>query len=437
MAQKRVTVDKDAGAAEAERGLSELAKGLVGSEILRISATIRELRAAGAKVCDLTVGDFKASEFPIPQMLREGTAQALDAGQTNYPPSDGILEARKAVAAYYADRLGLAYPVESVLVCGGARPAIYATYRALVDPGEVVVYPTPSWNNNHYTFLAAARGVELPCDVTTHFQPTARAVAEKSRGARLVVVNTPLNPTGTLMPPSEVEALGHFLVDENARRAKAGEKPLYLLYDHVYWALNFGTVAHSTPVGLVPESAPYVVFVDAISKAFAATGMRVGWAVGPRAVIERMRDLLGHVGAWAPRAEQVATARLLADRKAVDAYHAETLPRIKARLEALHKGLSAMRAKGLPVDAVEPEGAIYLTARFNLIGRAASDGRRFETNEQIRAYLLAEALFAAVPFQAFGVRGENGWFRLSVGAVSLQEIAEALPRLEAALAKVS
>ena len=153
---------------------------------------------------------------------------------------------------------------------------------------------------------------------------------------------------------------------ENRRRAQSGEKPLYLLYDQVYWMLTFGKARHQTPVHLVPESAPYVIFVDGISKAFAATGLRVGWGVGPPAVISAIRDFLGHVGAWAPRAEQVATAEVLRDAAAVDAYGREFRAQLQARLDRLHQGFSAMHAAGLPVRDISPQGAIYLSVQFDL-----------------------------------------------------------------------
>jgi aspartate aminotransferase len=248
----------------------------------------------------------------------------------------------------------------------------------------------------------------------------------------MIALNTPLNPAGTVLREDELRRIAEAVVDENRRRAKSGEKPLYLLYDQVYWMLTFGKARHETPVHLVPESAPYVVFVDGISKAFAATGLRVGWGVGPPAVISAIRDFLGHVGAWAPRAEQVATAEVLRDAAAVDAYGREFRAQLETRLDRLHQGFTAMHAAGLPVRHISPQGAIYLSVQFDLIGR-----RGFRTNDDVRSYLLREAGFAVVPFQAFGLVGETGWFRLSVGAVSPRDIDEALPRVEAALRKAT
>lgn len=410
-----------------------MAKGLVGSEILKIAAQVRGLIAQGRQVCNLTVGDFSPKQFPIPRLLAEETRKALEAGETNYPPSDGMPELRKAVQREYERRLRLAYPLESILVASGARPCIYSTYRSLVDPGEVVAYPTPSWNNNHYVHLIGARAIEVPVGRETNFLPTANLLREPARKARLLVVNTPQNPTGTVMAAAEVAALGRLLVEENARRRREGERPLYLMYDQVYRDLTFRGFHHETPVQLVPECAPFVVFVDAISKSFCATGLRVGWVVGPAPLVAPMRDLIGHVGAWAPRAEQVATARLLENEAAVAAFHETMLREVSLRLEALYQGLERLRQRGFPVEVVEPQGAIYLTARFDLIGRRRPGGGAIETNEEIRKLLLEQAGFAAVPFQAFGCRDESGWFRLSVGAVSVAEIEAANARLEQTL----
>jgi len=412
------------------RGLCAMARGLVGSEILRIASEIRAATLAGQKIANFTVGDFSSREFPIPDRLREGTVKALAAGETNYPPSDGVLRLREAVREFWRERLQLEVPLESVVIAGGSRPVIYAAYRAVVEPGDTVVYPVPSWNNNHYCHLVGGKDVALETSPEDGFLPTAASLQPHLRGARLIALNTPLNPAGTVLSPADVKRIGEAVVAENRRRNRAGDRPLYLLYDQVYWMLTFGKARHETPVRAVPEMARYTIFVDGISKAFAATGLRVGWCVGPKAVIAAMRDILGHVGAWAPRPEQVATAELLRDPAALDAYLREHKGRLQERLDRLHEGFSRMAQAGLPVRDIPPQGAIYLSVQFDLVGR-----RGLRTNDDVRKYLLAEAGLAAVPFQAFGLHGENGWFRLSVGAVSVRDIDEALPRVEAALRK--
>jgi aspartate aminotransferase len=416
--------------------LSRLAQGMVGSEVLRIAAEVRARQSAGRPVCNLTVGDFDPREFPLPTSLLEGVQRALAAGHTNYPPSNGVMELRQAAARFYRRELGLDYPVESVLVAGGARPLIYATYRTVLDPGEVVVYPVPSWNNNHYAYLAGARGVPLEVSRENDFHPTPEQIAEVLPQARLLALCTPLNPTGTLMAKPVLESIAQLVVEENQRRAARGERPVFLLFDQVYWALGFDTGPPTTPPALVPEVLPFTILVDAISKSLAATGLRVGWAMGAPAVIARMSDLLGHVGAWAPKAEQVATAEFLDDAVAFHGFRAEMHRRLRERLDLLHRGFTGMRERGLPVESVAPEGTLYLSARADLLGRSVA-GRRIQTDEDIRRLLLEEAGVAVVPFQAFGLKREDGWFRLSVGAVSVTAVEQGLKRLEALLERVA
>lgn len=417
---------------EADRGLSSLARGVVGSEILKIAAEIRTLKAKGVSVCNLTVGDFDPAYFPIPDALLEETRAALRDGHTNYPPSDGVLALREAVTRFYERELGLKYPVDSVLVAGGARPLLYGAYKALIDPGDVAVYPVPSWNNNHYAYLSGAKAVEIPVSAESNFFPTVEEIRPHLSEARLLLVNSPLNPTGTVIAAEELRKITELVVDENRRRAAAGRRPLYFVFDQVYWALTFGGARHVTPVGLVPEAAPYTLLLDAVSKAFCATGLRVGWGVMPPAVRKRMADLLGHVGAWAPKAEQVAVAKLLDAPDLLAPFHQRVVAGLTARLDALHAGLAAMKKDGFPVDAIAPQGAIYLSARFDLFGRLFR-GKPIATNEEIRRLLLEEAGLGVVPFQAFGLKAETGWFRLSVGAVSMDDIAAALPRIRRAI----
>lgn len=413
--------------------VSAMADGLVGSEILKIAAEIRAMVAQGQEICNLTVGDFAPGEFPVPRFLHDAIVDALKAGETNYPPSEGVGQLRAAVARFYETRLGLKYGVESILVTGGSRPGIYSTYRAVVDPGDTVIYTAPSWNNNHYVHLTDARAVPVVCGVDDAFLPTRARLEEAVRGARLLALNSPLNPSGTVFTAEQLADICDLVLEENARRGPA-ERPLYVMYDQVYWMLTFNGVKHVNPVTLRPAMADYTIFIDGISKAFAATGVRVGWTVAPADVTRRMASIVGHVGAWAPRAEQIATARLLENDAAIDAYHQTMREAVYARLSALYEGIEALRGRGFPVAAVMPMGAIYLSARFELHGFTTPSGETLATNSDIRRYLLEAAGMAVVPFQAFGLDEETGWFRLSVGAVSTAEIPPVLQRLERALA---
>jgi aspartate aminotransferase len=412
--------------------VSAIAGSLVGSEILKIAADVRALVASGRDICNLTVGDFSPSEFRIPESLEQGIVDALRRGETNYPPSDGTLALREAICSLYRRELGFSPELASVIVTAGSRPGIYATYRALLDPGDRVVYPTPSWNNNHYVHLLDAESVQVSCGAESKFLPTRESLASAVRGARLLALCSPLNPSGTAFTAESLRAICDLVVEENARRS-AGERPLYLMYDQVYWTLTFGDTKHVHPIGVCPEVAPYTVYVDGISKAFAATGVRVGWIVAPPDVAGPMSGLLGHVGAWAPKAEQSAVASMLGDDGAMRGFRTHMIAGVRQRLDALHDGLASMRDAGLPIEVLAPEGAIYLSARFALRGRYAPNNTLLETDEEVRQYLLNAAGVAIVPFQAFGVSEDSGWYRLSVGAVSPEQILRMLPRLEQAI----
>ncbi len=412
--------------------VSPMAAGLIGSEILKIAADIRAMIADGKEICNLTVGDFNSSYFPIPEFLKEEIEAALAHGETNYPPSDGVLVLRKAVQAFYKKRLGLDYPIESFIITGGARPVIYGIYSAVVAPGDTVVYPVPSWNNNHYCNLIGAIAKPIVSSSEDAFLPTRKTLEGKLSGVRLLSLCSPLNPTGTAFTKEALEGICDLVLEENAKRSPS-ERPLFLMYDQVYWMLTFGETNHYNPVSLRPEMAKYTIFVDGISKAFASTGLRVGWAVAPPDIAASMSNILGHVGAWAPRPEQIATANLLNNDAVVDAYHEKMHDDVEARLNLLFDEITSLRDNGYPVDAIPPMGAIYLSTRFNFIGRKTPDGNTLATNEDIRKYLLYSADFAIVAFQAFDLREDTGWFRLSVGAVSMEQIATIVPKLKAAM----
>lgn len=411
---------------------SALAGSLIGSEILKIAADVRALAADGRDICNLTVGDFAPSEFRIPPQLEQGIVDALHRGETNYPPSDGILPLRDVVRSLYARELGFTPELKSIVVTGGSRPGIYATYRSLVDAGDRVIYPAPSWNNNHYVHLVSGVRVPVACDASTRFMPTRAMLEPLVRGARLIALCSPQNPTGTAFTGDELRDICELVVEENARRGD-DERPLFLMYDQVYWTLTFGGTRHVHPIGVCAEVAPYTVYVDGISKSLAATGVRVGWIVAPPDLAGPMSGLLGHVGAWAPKAEQTAVATFLADDAAMRAYRESMVAGVRTRLDLLFQGMESMRAAGLPVEAIAPEGAIYLSVKFALQGRVAPDGTRLDSDEAVRRYLLRAAGVAIVPFQAFGVAEDTGWFRLSVGAVSPEQIGRMLPRLRDAL----
>jgi len=416
--------------------LSSLTGSLLGSEILKIAADVRALDAEGAEICNLTVGDFAPSEFRIPGDVEQGIIDRLRKGETNYPPADGILALREAVRTLYQRELGLDPALASVIVTSGSRPGIYATYRTLVDPGDRVVYPTPSWNNPYYVQLVGAVGVPVPVGPESRFLPTRELLQDAVRGARLLVLCSPQNPAGTMFTEESLGAICDLVLEENARRS-ATERPLYVMYDQVYWTLTLEGRPHVHPVQLRPAMAPYTIYIDGASKSLAATGIRVGWVVAPEDFAAPMSALIGHMGAWAPKAEQGAVAEFLENAGAYAAFRDDMVARVRERLDVLYAGLTQLRDEGLPVNVIAPEGTIYLSVQFALQGKTAPDGTRLDGDEAVRAYLLRAAGLAVVPLRAFGSEEDTGWFRLSVGAVSPAAIERVMPRVRDALRAVS
>jgi len=412
-----------------------MAAGLSGSEIIRIGNQVSEQVRQGANICNLTIGDFAPRIFPIPAALNKGITDAYHAGLTNYPPAAGMGELRQSVSAFLQARQGLSYSPDEMLVAGGSRPLIYAAYRSIVDPGDRVIFPLPSWNNNHYCHLTGATPVAVPTRAENNFMPSAADLAPHIEGATLLALCSPLNPTGTVFTKQGLAEICDLVLAENQRRGP-DEKPLYIMYDQIYWLLTFGDTEHHDPVTLRPELRPYVVYIDGISKCFAATGVRVGYSFGPAVIIDKMKSILGHVGAWAPKAEQVATAHFLPDAPAVDEFLGSLKTRLQSSLQGLFDGFKQMQADGYPVDAVAPAGAIYLTIKIDALGRTAPDGTLLSTTKELTSYLIDEAKLALVPFSAFGSSAAEPWFRASVGAETVESIQAALPRLRAALDKL-
>src|SRR5262249_99986 len=150
--------------------------------------------------------------------------------------------------------------------------------------------------------------------------PVADEIRPHIAEATLLALCSPLNPTGTVFESNPLKEICQMVLAENKKRKAAGARPLYVMYDQIYWMLTYGETQHYNPVSLFPEMREYTIFVDGISKSLAATGVRVGWAFGPRTIMDKMKAILSHIGAWAPKAEQVATAKYLAQKDAVNAY---------------------------------------------------------------------------------------------------------------------
>ena len=416
--------------------LSHLAETLISSEIVKLGGIIKEKIQSGEKIYNFTIGDFDSSIFPIPVRLKEEIIKAYEHGYTTYPAADGELDLRKAVSGFLKRKQGLDYQPNEILISNGGRPLIYAIYRSIVDKGDKVIYPVPSWNNNHYTHFNEGIHTTVTALHENQFMPTAAQIAPHVQGATLLALCSPLNPTGTVFGKETLAEICDLVIAENERRGE-NEKKLYVLYDQIYWTLTHNNTEHHDPVSLRAKMKDYTIFVDGISKSFAATGVRVGWSMGPEIIMSKMKAINSHVGSWAPMAEQKAVCKFLQDEQAVDQYLSHFKTEVNKRLVGLYQGIMGLKELGFAVNAIEPMAAIYLTVQFDLKGKKTADGEVLANQEMVTNYLLNEAKLAMVPFGFFGADRESNWYRISVGCCKYEEISELMQILKAALEKLS
>jgi len=416
--------------------LSHLSETLIGSEIVKLGGEIKEKIRQGERIYNFTVGDFDPSIFPIPKELEDAIVDAYRKHFTNYPTAEGNLDLREALHSFIKDVEGLDYGTHEILVAAGGRPLIYAVFRAVCDKGDKVIYAVPSWNNNHYTHFVGGEHIVIEAKAENNFMPTADDISPYVKEAALISLCSPQNPTGTTFKKEELEAICDLVIEENARRG-VGEKKLYVMYDQMYWHLTYGSIQHYNPVSLRPAMRNYTIYIDAISKVFAATGVRVGWSVGPATVINKMKAILTHVGAWAPMAEQKAVANYLGNREGIKKFLSNFKSEIEERLRRIYDGFMQLKSEGLPVDAIAPEAAIYLTIQIDLVGKKTEEGKMLADQSDVTAYILSEAKLAVVPFYAFGASRNSTWYRLSVGTCKKEGINEMIGKLREALKKLS
>jgi aspartate aminotransferase len=415
--------------------LSRTVENMIGSEILKISGEAKERILRGESIYNLTVGDFNPEIFPIPEKLSERIIHYYKEHRTNYPAANGELNLRSSLAELFLKDTGITYDPEEIIIGAGGRPLLYSVFESILDPGDGVIYPVPSWNNEHYCILTDAKSFIIETKAEDHFMPSAEDMRPFLKEANIIALNSPLNPSGTIITKEALTEICEMVLEENHRRGK-NEKPLFLVYDQIYSYLIHGDQEHYTPISIYPEMKEYTVIIDGISKWLAGTGVRVGWALGPKPLMAKIKTFLGHVGAWAAKPEQLAVADFLHDKE-FGIYLKEFNKRICSRLDGFYEVFSNLKKEGYPVDVIAPQAAIYLTVKLDLIGARKEDGSKLNTVEEVFSYILNEAKIALVPFYAFGASKSLPWFRLSIGTTRSEDIAIINDQLKKALDKLS
>jgi aspartate aminotransferase len=417
--------------------LSDVANKLTSLSISNIAEKINERISIGEKIFNLTIGDFAPVHFPIPQLLEDEIINAYKSKYTNYPVVGGMPELLESISSHLKHFGGFDYTPNEIITGSGSRPLTYILFKTLIDKGEKVINVVPSWNNYNYIQLVEAEEITLEAKPENNFMVTAEEIKPLLSFASLITFNSPSNPSGTTYSAENTKKIFELIVEENNRRAAGDKKPLYVFYDIVYWLLTYGDSKFVNPVDVCPDIRDYIIFVDGISKCFASTGVRLGWAFGPEIFIAKMKQMIAHIGAWSPKPEQIAVSKFLKNTKEVEKYLDVFRNRLFERLNLLYKTIMEIKKSGFDVDAINPQGALYLSVKLNFIGLKTAKGKIIESVSDIRDFLLDEAGIAIVPFYAFGAERNSPWFRISVGTCSMDDVREVCNNLKHTINKLS
>jgi aspartate aminotransferase len=392
--------------------ISKMAAAVQPSATLAAAAKAKQLRAEGVSVFDFSLGE---PDFPTPEHICAAAARAMREGKTHYTPAAGVSELRAAVARYYQQTYGVKYAPEQVLISNGAKHSIHNALAATVGPGDEVVIPTPYWvSYSDLVQMTGASYVLVPTKLEDGFKMTpAQLRAAITPRSKLLMLNSPSNPTGTVYTRAELEALADVVL----------EAGLAVISDEIYEKLVFGSAKATCFASLRPGLADRVLTISGASKTYAMTGWRMGWTAGPAHVIKAMANVQSQqAGCPCSVSQAAALAALEGDQGCVEGMRRE----FEAR-----RGLVFERLGKMPgVRCRVPEGAFYaffdVSAHFGrtLGGRKPTDSAGFCLGA------LEGAHVNLVPGSAFGA---EGFVRLSFAAAR-EQLAGGLDRLERWLA---
>ena len=381
------------------------------------AARVRELKAEGRRILDLTVGE---PDFDTPDHIKAAAVEAISKGETKYTSVTGTPELQKALLQAMELRTGLHYTPAELTIGGGAKQVIFTAFMASIDAGDEVIVPAPFWVSYPDMVLANdGTPVVVPCgeDVGFKLTPDALAGALTDR-TKWVILNTPSNPTGAVYSPVELRALADVL---------AGYPHVYVLTDEIYDQIYFGGGRLPSLVEVAPGLKDRVLVVNGVSKAYAMTGWRLGYAAGPAPLIAAINKLQSQISSCPSSVSQAASAAALTGdqgfvRDSVEIY--------RSRRDAAVAGLNAVDG----LSCATPEGAFYAYVNCaGAIGKTTPEGATIHDDQDFVLYLLDHASVAAIPGSAYGL---GPYFRISY-ATSLDIIEESIAAIDKAVQALS
>jgi aspartate aminotransferase len=396
--------------------LADILSRVKPSATIVITQKARELKAAGKDVISLSVGE---PDFDTPDNIKQAAIAAIQRGETKYPPVSGIQPLREAIAAKFKRENGLDYKASQTIVGTGGKQVLYNALLATLNPGDEVVIPTPYWVS--YPEMVALNGgtsVFVPTTLENNFKLQAtdldRAITPKTKW---VILNSPSNPSGAAYSHDELRAITDVL---------AAHPHVWILTDDMYEHLTYGDFKFVTPAQIEPRLYKRTLTMNGVSKAYAMTGWRIGYAAGPEHLIKAMDMVQGQQTSGAATISQWAALEALTGPQ-------DCIPKFKAAFEKRRDLVVSMLNQATGLKCPKPEGAFYVYPSVaGLIGKKTESGKVIATDEDFVIALLEAEGVAAVHGSAFGL-GPNFRISYATSDAALEEACKRVQRFAAGL----
>jgi aspartate aminotransferase len=393
--------------------LSDRALKLAPSATLEVVTKAKQLKREGKPVISFGAGE---PDFSSPPSAIRAAKEALDRGETHYTPTSGIPELKEAIQSYYRDHFSLDYKPNEILVGCGAKPLLYEALACLLNPGDEVIVFAPAWVS-YVEQISLCDGRPVIVDTSSNrFLPTCKALEDAITPRTVgILVNTPNNPTGAVYGKTLLAEIGNLVK----------EKGLWLIFDEIYERLVYGTASHHNILNLVPSLRDSTLVINGVSKAYAMTGWRIGYALGPKDLIDKMGSIQGHLTSNAAAVSQWASVGAMTEAEA----EVETMRKaFEERRKFILSALSAMPH----ISVNEPDGAFYVFVNVSECMGKSYRGQVLTDDVTLCKALLEGEYVAAVPGSAFL---SQGYLRFSYSN-SLAEISEGMERFARFLAEL-